>query len=598
MRWTIRDAPTQSVQELVRELGISPLLARLLVLRGVGDAPAANRFLHPQLEHLHDPFEMLGMDTAVRRIYQAIDRGEKILIYGDYDVDGSLAVVVLRIALSLIGAQVSHYIPHRVRDGYGMREDVIEQACRDHYSVIISVDTGIRAFPVVIRAKELGLDCIITDHHLPLKDGANANGPSLRDVIPQAHAVLNPKQYGCAYADKNLCGVGVAFKLAQALLQSHPSHSLRMNVLLPSLLKVVCIGTIADNVPLSGENRVIASLGLDGLVKPVNHGLKALLEAAGLDGKKITAEDVAFRLAPRINAAGRMESAQDVIDLFTATDAATARETALKFNRLNADRQAAEQNVIAEIEERFRQSPELPAAACLVIEGDTWHRGVVGIVASRVLERYNRPALVMTCEDGLAHGSGRSYEGFPLLDALTSCSELFERFGGHACAAGFVVRTENIGELRKRLNAFAKTIPADLRSEPELVVDAEVSLSDLSLDLMQEIEQLGPHGYGNPQPVFAAYGVNVRGARIIKEKHLKFSAEQGGRLVDVIGWRKAGLMASLADDPVSLAFKASINNYRDRSSVQLELLDLLPRKSVHLPTSAKLPLESAALPVA
>ncbi|MBI2817744.1 MAG: single-stranded-DNA-specific exonuclease RecJ [Acidobacteria bacterium] len=569
MRWVIRETSNQSVQELARGLGISPLLSRLLILRGIQQPDAASRFLHPRLDHLHDPFQMLGMEAAVRRVYQAVQRQEKVLIYGDYDVDGSLAVVVLRMALSMIGAQVSHYIPHRVRDGYGMREEVIEQAQRDRYRVIISVDTGIRAFPVVERARELGLDCIITDHHVPLPN-----------VLPQAHAVLNPKQAGCSYPDKDLCGAGVAFKLAHALLQSHAEHSRRMDVLLPSFLKIVCIGTIADNVPLVGENRVIARLGLEELRKPVNYGLKALIEAAGLNGKAITVEDVAFRLGPRLNAAGRMESAQDVIDLFTLSDAESARQVALKLNRLNSDRQAAEHKVLVEIEDRIQSSPDLASDACLVLEGNGWHRGVVGIVASRVMDRFNRPALVLTCEEGVAHGSGRSSDDFPLLDALTSCGELFDRFGGHACAAGFVLPTEKIPELRRRVNAFAEGRIAGVRAEPQLPIDAEMSLAELSPALVEELEGLGPHGYGNPQPVFAATEVMVRGPRVLKEKHLKFHAEQHGRTVDAIGWRKAAWMEKLTAEPVQLAFKLSLNEYQGRSTPQLELLDLLPYDAV------------------
>ena len=607
MRWLISEVESESSRNLAEALSVSPLLGRLLMQRGLADPEKAHRFLHPELAHLHDPFTMLGMEAAVRRVFQAVDRKEKILIYGDYDVDGSLAVVILRIALSLVGAQVDHHIPHRIRDGYGMREEVIELAGRQGISLIISVDTGIRAFSVVERARELGIDCIITDHHLPalqqrtdhLNQGSEfsptADETSLAtesdspigtpqyapDSIPHAVAVLNPKQENCRYPDKNLCGVGVAFKLAQALLQRHPEHSRRIAVLLPSFLKLVCIGTIADNVPLIGENRVIARLGLEGLSKPVNHGLKALLEVAGLDGKDITAWDVGFRLAPRLNAAGRMESAQDVIDLFTSNDAAAAQLLALKLNRLNMERQKAELDVLAEIEERHQQQPESFSDNVLVVEGKAWHRGVIGIVASRLMDQFHRPALVISCEDGTGHGSGRSFESFPLLEALTACGDLFDRFGGHACAAGFALRTERIPELRRRLNEFAALHmrPDDLEAEMEIA--AEVSFKDISPALIEELEQLGPHGYGNPRPVFASRDTRSSGRpRLLQEKHLKVQVMQQRYTLDAIGWRKSAWMDQFRDPAASLdlAFRLGLNHYQNQTTMQLELLDMVPTR--------------------
>ncbi len=578
MRWQIREADDQCVQELAGVLKLPPLLCRMLVLRKQCDPAQARRFLNPELSHLHNPFLMRGMEEAVGRIFQAVERQEKILIYGDYDVDGALAVVVLRMALTMSGADVRHHIPHRLLEGYGMREEIIEQAERENVSLVISVDTGIRAFPVVERARQLGLDCIITDHHLP-QDSPDARDG---DMIPQALAVLNPKQANCNYPEKNLCGAGVAFKLAQALLERHPEHSRRVATLLPSFLKLVSIGTIADSVPLVGENRVIAKLGLEGLTKPANHGLKALIEVAGLAGKSITAMDVGFRLAPRLNAAGRMESAQDVIDLFTTTEAARAQEIAQKLNRLNSERQKAEQEILAEIEERQRREPEIFSGHAIVVEGQGWHRGVMGIVASRILERYRRPTLVISCEEGAGHcsghGSGRSFENFHLLDALTSCEDLFERFGGHACAAGFVTPVERIPELRRRLNEFAARRGSEGHAEPELEVDAEVSLADLTPQFVRELEQLGPYGFGNPRPVFSARHAHLSGRpRLLQEKHLKCQVAQEGRSLDAIGWRKGGWMEKLQDPSSSLdlAFSPSLNHYQNRTTTQLELLDLV-----------------------
>ena len=571
MRWVIREADPAFVRTLSESLGVSALLARMLVLRGVSDPESARRFLSPDLAHLHDPFRMLSMDTAVGRIVQAIERREKILIYGDYDVDGAMAVVVLDAALKLVGAEAHHHIPHRMREGYGMRTEVVERAHAEGFSVLISVDTGIRAFAVVDRARELGLDCIITDHHLPANEG------SVAGTVPRALAVLNPKQPGCAYPDKDLCGTGVAFKLAQALLSSRAETSARVARLLPSFLKLVCIGTIADSVPLVGENRVIARLGLDALRRPVNPGLKALVEAAGLDGMPITSWDVGFRLAPRLNAAGRMESAQDVIDLFTRASPAEAQELALKLNRLNADRQDAERAILDEIEERIERQPEEFAGSCLVVAGEGWHRGVIGIVASRLVDRFHRPALVVSVESGAGHGSGRSIEKFHLLDALTACADLFDRFGGHRQAAGFGLPAERIGDLRRRMNEYAARclVPSDF--VPEIHLDAELSLSDLTPETVQDLERLAPHGYGNPRPVFGCRKVRLQGRpRLLKGKHLKMQVSEGGRVFTALAWRKASWLERLAasDLAFDVAFSPTQNTFQGQTHTELELLDL------------------------
>ena len=571
MRWVIREADPAFVRTLSESLGVSALLARMLVLRGVSDPESARRFLSPDLAHLHDPFRMLSMDTAVGRIVQAIERREKILIYGDYDVDGAMAVVVLDAALKLVGAEAHHHIPHRMREGYGMRTEVVERARAEGFSVLISVDTGIRAFAVVDRARELGLDCIITDHHLPANEG------SVAGTVPRALAVLNPKQPGCAYPDKDLCGTGVAFKLAQALLTSRAETSARVARLLPSFLKLVCIGTIADSVPLVGENRVIARLGLDALRRPVNPGLKALVEAAGLDGMPITSWDVGFRLAPRLNAAGRMESAQDVIDLFTRASPAEAQELALKLNRLNADRQDAERAILDEIEERIERQPEDFAGSCLVVAGEGWHRGVIGIVASRLVDRFHRPALVISVESGAGHGSGRSIEKFHLLDALTACADVFDRFGGHRQAAGFGLPAERIGDLRRRMNEYAPRclVPSDF--VPEIHLDAEISLSDLTPETVQDLERLAPHGYGNPRPVFGCRKVRLQGRpRLLKEKHLKMQVAEGGRVFTALAWRKASWLERLAgpDLAFDVAFSPTQNTFQGETHTELELLDL------------------------
>ncbi|MBI3896047.1 MAG: single-stranded-DNA-specific exonuclease RecJ, partial [Acidobacteria bacterium] len=416
------------------------------------------------------------------------------------------------------------------------------------------------------------LDCIITDHHLP------AERDNSSEAIPRAVAVLNPKQPHCPYPEKNLCGVGVAFKLVHALLEKHPAGSARLSRLLPSFLKLVCIGTIADNVPLVGENRVIARIGLEGLRLPVNPGLKALLEAAGLDGKFISAGDVGFRLAPRLNAAGRMESAQDVIELLTLAGPDRAQELALKLNRLNSERQNAEQQILSEIESRYQKSPEGFSDSFLVVDGEGWHRGVLGIVASRLLERFRRTAVLVIARQGNAgHGSGRSLEKFHLLQALTSCEDVFERFGGHAQAAGFQLPAERIEELRRRLNEYAARSISPEDQMPELEIDAEISLGDLSPSLWGELEKLAPHGYGNPQPVFCSRNVQRLGqAALLKDKHLKIQVEQEGRVISAIGWRKAALLKELphGNSSFNIAFTLGRNDFNGQTALHLELTDI------------------------
>ena len=508
------------------------------------------------------------MREAVERLRHAIAQHEKILIYGDYDVDGTMAVVVLLMALRTLGAEVEAYIPHRLTDGYGMRAPVIEEAAARGFRVVISVDTGIREHAVLARAHELGIDCIVTDHHLP--DGH----------LPPACAILNPRRPDCDYPEKSLAGVGVAFKLAQALLGERLTQRL-----LQSYLKVVAIGTIADVVPLLGENRVIARFGLEGLRQPAQSGLGALVEVAGLAGKEISAGDVAFRLAPRLNAAGRMEDARDVIDLLTLPDAARTREIAERLDRLNRERQRVESEILREIFADLERRTDLPGRYTLVLAGPGWHRGVIGIVAQRVVERYHRPALVIGVEDGVGVGSGRTIKQFHLLDALTAVGDLFDRFGGHAQAAGFALPAERLPELERRFEERARAVlePRDL--EPVLHVDAEVSLAEMDWPLYQELAELQPFGMGNPTPVFGACGLRlVSTPRLLQEKHLKLRVGQGPRTLDAIGWGWAArIPAPAVGQQVDLAFTLEQNNYHDMASLQLVIKDLMISNGVGSP---------------
>jgi single-stranded-DNA-specific exonuclease len=560
MRWLDSPVDAESVRRLAHELALSPLATRLLVQRGLADPAAAHAFLNPSLDQLHSPDLMAGMREAVERLRRALVQHEKILIYGDYDVDGTMAVVVLQTALRALGAEVEAHIPDRLTEGYGMRVPVLEEAAAKGFRVVISVDTGIREHEVLARARELGVDCIVTDHHVP------------DDHLPPACAILNPRRADCGYPGKSLAGVGVAFKLVQALLGERLTARL-----LQSYLKVVAIGTIADAVPLLGENRVIARFGLEALRRPLQSGLAALIELAGLTGKEICAEDVAFRLAPRVNAAGRMENARDVIDLFTLSDATRTREIAEKLERLNHERQRVGDEIVREITAQLDHRTDLREQYTLVLAGQGWHRGVIGIVASRVVETYHRPALVIGIEDGVGVGSGRTIKSFHLLNALKSVGDLFHRSGGHAQAAGFTIAEEHIAHLTQRFEEYARNVLTASDLEPVLHVDASIDLVEVDWPLYEEIIQLKPFGMDNPTPVFGACGVRLNDApRILKEKHLKLRVGKGARTLDALGWGWAARVPSLtAGQQVDLAFTVERNNYQDRASLQLNIKDIV-----------------------
>jgi single-stranded-DNA-specific exonuclease len=584
VRWVLRSADPQQVQHLAREIGLPVSLARLLTVRGIQTAEEAQKFLSPSLQDLHSPYLMTGLHVAVERLRSAIERGETVLIYGDYDVDGTTAIVILKTALELCGGKVEYHVPHRIREGYGMRDEVIEQAADRGIRLIISVDTGIRAFAAAETAERRGIDLIVTDHHLPQAEG-----------VPKALAVVNPNQHGCEYPCKSLCGAGVAFKIAQALLVESGRERL-----LPSFLKMVAIATIADAVPLIGENRVFAKLGLEGLRKPVNAGLRALLANCQLDGSRpLSASDIAFRVAPRLNAAGRMDIAERVIQLFTEKDAGKAAEMALQLHELNGNRQQEEQRILDEIREKIDSSPEFKDAYCLVVDGENWHRGVIGICATRIVERYHRPTLIFSCEDGEAHGSGRSIRAFHLLDALESCPELFTRFGGHSHAIGCALPAERVAELRSRLDAYARQRLTPEDFVPELEYDAEVSLEEMNHDFWLALQRLEPFGVGNGTPVFVTRGAKlIQPPRVLKEKHLKLraiSVDNNGRYQrphDVLGWRMAERTVQdplLAGDILDLAFTVDYNEHPEFGGVQLNLSDFSRCQSLAAAASADNP---------
>jgi single-stranded-DNA-specific exonuclease len=552
--------------QLSRELGVDPMLGRLLAIRGITDPETASRFLHPTLAHLHDPMRLADMPAAVERLLAAIARRERIAIHGDYDVDGITSTVILRRALEMLGAEVVHFIPHRLRDGYGLQSEAVERLHAEGVRVIVSVDCGIRSLAAARRARALGLDLIVTDHHQP------------DESLPVALAVINPKRLDCGYPDKNLAGVGVALKLVQALCAR-----LGHDKWLPAFVKIAAIGTLADVVPLVGENRIIAKLGLDMLSRgPHKIGLRALIEASGLAGKVIDSYHIAFMIAPRVNAAGRMSTPDIAARLLLASDESLEEETRALADQLNVEnlrRREEEQQVVAAARKRVETDPDVGAHSVLVVAEEGWHRGVIGIVASKLVELFHRPSVVIAIEDGVAHGSCRSIPAFDMLAALESCASIFERFGGHRAAAGFSMDAARVDELRRLLSAHADALlgPDDLK--PRLRVDSPLKFRGLGGELVSQLGQLAPFGAGNPRPSFQASSVEVvDGPRRLKDRHLKMALRQDGRVFRAIAWRGADhedmLVANRSS--VDLVFGLDQNDYNGESYLELSVLDARP----------------------
>jgi single-stranded-DNA-specific exonuclease len=584
VRWNFRQAQSEKVQALADGISSGTFLqkdpsarltlARLLVLRGIDTPESALSFLSPSIDQLHSPYRMTGMKAAVDRLDAAIERKEGILVYGDYDVDGTTAVVILKTAIELCGGAADFHVPHRIREGYDLRGDVIERAAAAGIRLVISVDAGTRAFAAAESARKAGIDLIITDHHLP--------GPA---GLPQAFAVVNPNQAGCEYPCKSLCGAGIAFKLAQALMEKRLAHRDQAQLLL-SFMKIAAIATIADSVPLIGENRVVASLGLNALRSAVNPGLKALLEVAHLGGKPLSSGEVAFRIAPRINAAGRMDIARDVIDLFSAKDAAVAREIAIRLDKLNSERQEEERRILQEIDQRLADDAALRESFCMVIDGDGWHRGVIGITATRVVERYGRPVLVVSRHGEEAHGSGRSIPAFHLLNALETCGPLFTRFGGHAHAVGFSLPAVRVAALQAHLDTYARAHLSPTDFEQVINIDAELPLDCITPDLCDMVRKLEPFGAGNPQPIFFAGAARVVASpKILKEKHVRLKLAPGQQngagwsralTHNAVGWRLAERVRQekiLPGDLLDLAFTLDENEHPEFGGIELSLRD-------------------------
>jgi single-stranded-DNA-specific exonuclease len=545
---------------------IAPSIARVLVRRGMHSVGEIDAYLNPTLAQLHSPALLTGLTAAVARIRKAIANREKILLYGDYDVDGTSSIVILKTVLELLGAKANAFVPHRILDGYGMKADRIEEAAAEGVRLIISVDTGIRAGEVVTLATNLGIDTIVTDHHLPEAE------------LPPAVAVLNPNQPGCPYPNKNLCGAGVAFKLAQGLLDASDMPVGRRQKIVESLLKIAALATVADIVPLTGENRAIVKLGLDGMADVKNPGLRALLDVSGIKpGTVPTARQVGYQIGPRINAAGRMASANEVLELFFTQDITTARRIAATLDELNRERQDTEAAMREAILRTIDQDERTRDRVGLVLHGDDWHLGVAGIVAGRIAERYRKPVFVLAKQqkDGkqILKGSGRSIPGFHLLDALEEMKHLFVQFGGHEQAAGVTITQENLAAFVEGFDACATRKLDDESRRLRLEIDEVVTVPDVTGALYDQVQRMAPFGYHNSPPLLAIRGADIIAPPItMKGKHIKLTVRQDGRLLNLKGWSvPADWFELKAGDRVDAAFHLEHDSYDGWSPILKDL---------------------------
>lgn len=559
--WSLTDE--DKAKSLASSLSVPPLVARLLVQRGYEDAEAAERFLRGGMEHFHDPYLLLGMKAAVERIKRAANSNEKIRIYGDYDADGVSSTSLLVHLFRTLQYNFDYYIPHRALEGYGLNKKAIELAAEEGIGLIVTVDTGISAVQEIEYAKQLGIDVVVTDHHEP------------PDQIPQASAVVNPKQEGCEYPFKGLAGVGVAFKLAHALLERPPLE----------WADIVCLGTIADLMPLKDENRILVRYGLERLRSHTSVGFRALAEAGGIELEGLTATSVAFGMAPRINAAGRLDHAKRAVELLTTEDYDNAILAAIGLDSLNKERQRVVESIVREAEQQWQTKVAEAEAAgtnsppVIVLAGEGWNVGVIGIVASKLLDRNYKPVIILGIDEqtGMCKGSARSIEGFDLHAALTACDELLDHYGGHQAAAGMSLHRDRLQALEERLGALASEWLSADDWIPKTSVDLVCSVNEATLETITELSQLEPFGMGNPSPRLLFHRTELADRRTIgkESKHLKLSLGSGRRALDGIGFS----MGMLADQlkpgcKIDVIGELSVNVWNGQRKPQLQLHDV------------------------
>ncbi|CAG9619461.1 single-stranded-DNA-specific exonuclease RecJ [Sutcliffiella rhizosphaerae] len=556
-RWNVKEPNREKVQYLAESLNIAPLIASLLVNRGMDTLETAKEFLYTHELDFHDPFLMDDMDKLVERVNQAIQTEEKILVYGDYDADGVSSTTVLVTALREIGAKVEFYIPNRFTEGYGPNESAFKQAKENGFSVIITVDTGISALHEAKIAKDLNMDLIITDHHEP--------GPEL----PDAFAIIHPKKETCTYPFKDLAGVGVAYKVAHALLGKNPEH----------LLDVAAIGTIADLVPLVGENRLLASKGIKKMQQTTRIGLKALFQKCGVETHTISEETIGFSIGPRINAVGRLDNADPAVHLLMTEDVEEAKMLADEMESYNKERQQIVTQITEEAIQQVEEKYPPEENSFIIVEGHNWNAGVIGIVASRLVDRFYRPTIVLSLDEekGLAKGSARSIAGFDLFENLSGCRDILPHFGGHPMAAGMTLNMEDVEKLRLRMNQRASEILKEEDFSPITDVDIECKVEEVTLQTIEQLDKLAPFGMANPKPKVLVKSVSPQQLRQIgnKSNHLKMVIEQDGCSLDCVGFGFGEKFHHVSPGAtLDVLGELSINEWNNFRKPQLFLADL------------------------
>ena len=555
-KWTIVGQSDPSDRAFAEQLGVSSFLAGILRRRDITDVDEAEAFLHPErFQEYYDPFLMKDMNRAVARIRRAIEGSEKIVVYGDYDVDGITSTTLLVRALRKLGATADYYIPDR-QEGYGLHTESLQRIAGTGVGLVVTVDCGI-AGVAEIEALRGVLDIVVTDHHLP------------GDILPNAAAVVDPHRSDCEYPFRELAGVGVAFKLCQALFREIRNEEFEDD------LEIVALGTIADIVPLLSENRKLVKLGLARMRETKLEGLRQLIEVSGLSGRDITSGQVGFVLAPRLNAAGRLETAMRGVELLMAEDEAKARDIALTLNELNSERQQVEADILEQAKQQL-VSVDTSESRVLVVAGKNWHPGVIGIVASRLVDLYYRPTIVVSVQDGVGKGSCRSIKGFHLFDALTAVKDTLVQFGGHEMAAGLTVLPENIDALRQALEEYAKGHMKDEDYIPCLALEAELRPEEITIELVKELSCLEPYGMANPRPLFGCFEADGFDVRAIgrEGQHLKFFLEGGEQPIQAIGWNMAEKATFVDRGPVDIAYMPELNEWNGKISVQCKLSEL------------------------
>jgi single-stranded-DNA-specific exonuclease len=560
-RWSIQTDDKQRTESLQQTLKIHPILCKILSQRGIDNFDKAKDFFRPDLTQLHDPWLMKDMDKAVARITTAINANEKILVFGDYDVDGTTAVACMYQFLKTIHDNLDYYIPHRYREGYGVSKAGIDFAKENNFSLILSLDCGIKSVDLIAYARDLGIDFIVCDHHMPDKE------------LPVAAAILNPKQRDCNYPYKELCGCGVGFKLITALAESMklPAESVYR------FLDLVAVAIAADIVPITGENRILAFHGLKKANEHPNFGIRALSQLSGLRDE-LHINNLVFIIAPRVNAAGRMDDASKAVQMFVAKSLEEALKYAEMLHSDNTDRKEADSNTTQEALALIEENIQWVSSKSTVLYQPHWHKGVVGIVASRVIERYYRPTIILTQSGDYAAGSARSVPGFNLYEAIHACKEHLLGYGGHFAAAGMTLETANIEAFRSRFEeVVASTIHPDMLI-PEIVIDAEISFGDINWPFYNILCQMEPFGPENLRPIFIVRNVVDTGySRIVKEQHLRFSLRQGNFNFTGIGFNMADKYQFLQSrQPLDIVFKIDANEWNGEKNLQLRVVDCKP----------------------